>query len=86
MCKFVFSLKMSPSFACILGKIPLQTWCQIVEKVTELNVPWRVLAGRLVTLCDDGKNVLYRHQVKFQVGQNESSFVNLTGQVRYNVE
>ncbi|KAH7710851.1 Protein PEF-1 a [Aphelenchoides avenae] len=45
------------------GKIPLHRWCQVVEKVTGLNVPWRALADRLVKLADDGRNVLYKQKV-----------------------
>lgn len=48
-------------------------------------MPWRALAKRLVTIVDNGQSVLYRHNVKFQVGQNESSFVNLNEQVKYNL-
>lgn len=46
-----------------LGKIPLHRWCQVVEKVTGLNVPWRALADRLVKLTDDGRNVLYKQKM-----------------------
>ncbi|KAI1722631.1 calcineurin-like phosphoesterase domain-containing protein [Ditylenchus destructor] len=52
------------------GKIPIQTWCQIVERVTDLNVPWRALANRLVTTADEGRSVLYRHHVKVHLGNS----------------
>uniref|UniRef100_A0A915EEZ0 Serine/threonine-protein phosphatase n=1 Tax=Ditylenchus dipsaci TaxID=166011 RepID=A0A915EEZ0_9BILA len=56
------------------GKIPLPVWCQTVERITDLNVPWRALAGRLITLTDDNKMVLYRHHVRVHVsGQNEKA-------------
>ncbi|KAM3723001.1 Serine/threonine-protein phosphatase with EF-hands pef-1 [Dirofilaria immitis] len=42
------------------GKISIHKWCKCVESVSGLNLPWYSLAPRLVTLTDDGKNVLYK--------------------------
>ena len=53
--------------------VPLLTWCSTVERVTELNVPWRALASRLVSLTEDGKHVLYRQSVRVALGQSERS-------------
>ncbi|KAI3414104.1 peflin or Penta-EF hand domain-containing protein 1, variant 3 [Globodera pallida] len=52
------------------GRISLPVWCQVVERVTNLGVPWRVLATRLVKLSEDGKFVLYRHHLRVHVGRN----------------
>uniref|UniRef100_A0A0N4VF29 Serine/threonine-protein phosphatase n=1 Tax=Enterobius vermicularis TaxID=51028 RepID=A0A0N4VF29_ENTVE len=41
------------------GKISIHKWCECVKRVMGLNLPWRALANRLVTLADDGTNVLY---------------------------
>ncbi|KAL3106709.1 hypothetical protein niasHT_019837 [Heterodera trifolii] len=50
------------------GRISMPTWCQVVERVTNLSVPWRVLATQLVKLSEDGKSVLYRHHLRVHVG------------------
>ncbi|CAG9529810.1 unnamed protein product, partial [Cercopithifilaria johnstoni] len=42
------------------GKISIYKWCKCVESVSGLNLPWYSLAPRLVTVTDDGKNVLYK--------------------------
>lgn len=42
------------------GKISVHNWCKCVENVTGLSLPWHALTPRLVTLADDGKNVLYK--------------------------
>jgi hypothetical protein len=52
-----------------------------VERVTDLAVPWRVLAPRLVTLTDDGKHVLYRHHLRVQLGKDQMP----AGQARENI-
>ncbi|KAL4003330.1 Calcineurin-like phosphoesterase family protein [Acanthocheilonema viteae] len=42
------------------GKISIHKWCKCVESVSGLHLPWYSLAPRLVTITDDGKNVLYK--------------------------
>ncbi|KJH46223.1 hypothetical protein DICVIV_07702 [Dictyocaulus viviparus] len=43
------------------GMISVHQWCECVERVTGLHLPWRVLAPKLSTLHSDGKHVLYNN-------------------------
>ncbi|KAK6037191.1 EF hand [Cooperia oncophora] len=46
-----------------LGVISVHQWCESVQKVTGLHLPWRALAPKLATLHQDGKHVLYKENV-----------------------
>ncbi|KAI6187965.1 Serine/threonine-protein phosphatase rdgC [Aphelenchoides besseyi] len=59
------------------GSISIASWCDIVEQVTGLNVPWRALANRLVSMSADGRYVHYKQNVTFQVGvKDEISYTD----------
>ncbi|KAI6241503.1 Serine/threonine-protein phosphatase rdgC [Aphelenchoides fujianensis] len=53
------------------GLISIASWCQIVEQITGLNVPWRALANRLVPMTADGRYVHYKQNITFQVGAKD---------------
>jgi Ca2+-binding EF-hand superfamily protein len=54
------------------GTISINTWCQVVEKVTGLNVPWRALADRLVSVSNDGR-VRYTQNITISVGLKDDN-------------
>uniref|UniRef100_A0A7E4W3M2 Serine/threonine-protein phosphatase with EF-hands n=1 Tax=Panagrellus redivivus TaxID=6233 RepID=A0A7E4W3M2_PANRE len=54
------------------GLISVHKWCQCVETITGLNVPWRGLANRLVKMSDDGKDVFYRQLPAIALGKDDS--------------
>uniref|UniRef100_A0A0K0F6X9 Serine/threonine-protein phosphatase n=1 Tax=Strongyloides venezuelensis TaxID=75913 RepID=A0A0K0F6X9_STRVS len=62
------------------GKISLHQWCQIVSNTTKLNVPWRVLAPKLVKVDSDGKSVFYKNIpiVKFGRDAREKESAGIT--------
>uniref|UniRef100_A0A158QPR7 Serine/threonine-protein phosphatase n=1 Tax=Haemonchus placei TaxID=6290 RepID=A0A158QPR7_HAEPC len=46
-------------------------WCESVQKVTGLHLPWRALVPKLATIHEDGKHVLYKDNVAVvQVGKS----------------
>ena len=52
-------------YSCVTGKITAWQWCQVMESVLTLDIPWRMLRPRLVTTASgredtDQSNVLYR--------------------------
>lgn len=52
------------------GMITVHQWCECVQKVTGLHLPWRALVPKLATLHEDGKHVLYNENVAVvQVGR-----------------
>jgi hypothetical protein len=53
------------------GTLSINTWCQIVENVTGLNVPWRSLANRLVSISNDGRFVHYKQKITIHVGAKD---------------
>lgn len=55
------------------GLISVHKWCQVVESITGLNIPWRGLANRLVKMTDDGKDVFYRQFPAVILGKDEST-------------
>jgi len=55
------------------GLIAVHKWCQVVESITGLNIPWRGLANRLVKMTDDGKEVFYRQFPAVILGKDEST-------------
>ncbi|WKY02319.1 hypothetical protein Q1695_015953 [Nippostrongylus brasiliensis] len=55
------------------GVISVHQWCECVQKVTGLHLPWRALAPKLATLHEDGKHVLYNNNVAVvQLGKTQS--------------
>ncbi|CAD5214241.1 unnamed protein product [Bursaphelenchus okinawaensis] len=49
------------------GVISVNAWCDIVERVTGLNVPWHALARRLVPMTNDGRFVHYKQKISVQL-------------------
>uniref|UniRef100_A0A7I5E986 Serine/threonine-protein phosphatase n=1 Tax=Haemonchus contortus TaxID=6289 RepID=A0A7I5E986_HAECO len=53
------------------GIISVHQWCESVQKVTGLHLPWRALVPKLATIHEDGKHVLYKDNVAVvQVGKS----------------
>ncbi|KHJ94526.1 EF hand [Oesophagostomum dentatum] len=54
------------------GIITVHQWCECVEKVTGLHLPWRALAPKLAALQEDGKHVLYHNNLAVvQLGKSK---------------
>ncbi|KAI6176799.1 Serine/threonine-protein phosphatase [Aphelenchoides bicaudatus] len=70
-----FNSELQAQFAKIdtanTGTLSINTWCQIVENVTSLNVPWRALANRLVSVSNDGRFVHYKQNITIHVGAKD---------------
>lgn len=57
---------------CPLGLISVHKWCKCVESITNLNIPWRALADRLVKMTDDGKDVFYKQFPAVKLGKDDN--------------
>ncbi|KAK6743594.1 hypothetical protein RB195_010709 [Necator americanus] len=51
------------------GVLTVHQWCECVEKVTGLHLPWRALAPKVATLHEDGRHVLYQNRTIVQLGK-----------------
>ncbi|KAK5966231.1 hypothetical protein GCK32_021994, partial [Trichostrongylus colubriformis] len=45
------------------GLISVHHWCECVQEVTGLHLPWRALVPKLAKLHEDGKQVYYKENI-----------------------
>ncbi|KAL6726781.1 hypothetical protein Aduo_008715 [Ancylostoma duodenale] len=59
------------------GIITVHQWCECVEKVTGLHLPWRALAPKIAAIHEDGKHVSYHNNLAVvQLGKAQQQATN----------